>query len=187
MQTGIQFVNDGGVEKHVELRLAVDGGQRVVGREEARHLELVFDLLCNLPHLVSLAVDQHHVSSFNMSEQLHNTLRVSMGRETHIVDAHLDFDVLAIQVDLLLAREHAVANSAWHAVARDDHSVLLVTCPLFENLEGEAAMEHAWSGEEHHRVVGFNKRVVELRDVLEVEHVLFDECLFDLFISPVNE
>lgn len=48
-------------------------------------------------------------------------------------------------------------------------------------------MEHARGCEEDHRLIDLEHRLVELTHVREVEHVLLNEGLLDLFVCPVDE
>ena len=75
-----------------------------------------------------------------MAQKFHDAFGVRVGREAHIVDLHLDVYDLVINRDFLLSAEDFVANCARHAIARNDHRVLLVSRPFFEGLQAQATM-----------------------------------------------
>jgi len=132
-------------------------------------------------------MDQDHVLRFKVGEQFHDAFRVRVGAETHVVDLHLDVHYLVIDRDFFFPAENLIADSARHAVPRDDDRVFLKWRPLLECLEGQAAVEHAWGRKENHWLVNLELRLVKLSDMSEIEHVLFDESFLDLLVRPVDE
>jgi len=173
--------------RDINFGFSDDLGDGVVGWVEAGYFELLFDFVLQLAHLVFLAVDQDYILWFQVREQLHDALRICMRTEAHVVDLHLDVHDFIINRDLLLAAEDFVTDSAWHAVAWDDNRVFLKRSPFFKCLQAQAAMEHTRGCEEDHRFVYLEHGLVELADVAEVEHVLFNESLLDFFVGPVDE
>lgn len=132
-------------------------------------------------------MDQNHVLGLQMAEQLHDSFRICMGRETHIVDLHLDMNHFIIDGDFLLTAKDFVADGARHAVAWDDHGVFLTASPLFKCLQTKATMKHTWRGKEDHGSVRFKRALIELAYVRKVEHILLNESLFDFLICPIDE
>ena len=116
----------------------------MVGREVAVSLELVLYLLGQHFHLLLFTMDQHHIFRFEMSKKLHNAFGVSMSTETHIENLQLYIYVSIIDVDLLLTHEDLVSYGSRLAVAWDDQGISFVASPLFEDLKGEATVQHTW-------------------------------------------
>jgi hypothetical protein len=48
-------------------------------------------------------------------------------------------------------------------------------------------MQHTWGSKEHHRLVCLQGALVVRAHMREVEHILLDEGLLNLLISPVYE
>ena len=85
-------------------------------------------------------MDQDYIFWLEMTQKFHDAFGVSVGRETHIVDLHLDVHDFVINRDFLLSAEDLVANCARHAIAWDDYRVLLVSRPFFEGLQAESTV-----------------------------------------------
>ena len=131
----VDAVDQAGRDRNVDFGLRDYLGHRVVGWVEAGHFELVLDLVGELAHFLLLAVDEDHVFGLKVAQELHNALRVRMGRETHIVHLQLNVDHLVVNGDFLLSAEDFVSDGAWHAVARNDYCVFLKARPLLEGLQ----------------------------------------------------
>lgn len=110
-----------------------------------------------------------------------------MGAEGHVIDLHFYVHYLVVDRDLLLSGQNSIAHSSWHAVSRNNNSIFLVSSPLFESLETESSMEHAWSSEEDHWLISFERALVVGAHMGEVEHILLDKSLLNFLISPVDE
>ena len=77
---------------------------------------------------------QNNIFWLEVAKQLHDTFRVGVRGETHVIYLHLYVDDFVIDRYFFFARKDLVAHSAGHAIARNDHRILLVACPLLEGL-----------------------------------------------------
>ena len=76
---------------------------------------------------------------------------------------------------------HGVVNSP------PAHHVVLVGCPLLENCQGEASVQHSRSRKHHHWPRIVHVALVKWLDVLEVKHVAVNEGLSDFLVGPCDE
>jgi hypothetical protein len=122
-----------------------------------------------------------------MGQKLHDTFRVCMGTETHIVDLHLDVHDFIVNGYLFLTRKNPVSDCARHAITRNDDGVFLGSGPLFECLQTKTTVKHTRGCEENHGLVCFELTLIVLAHVREIEHVLFNESFLYLFVCPVDK
>jgi len=120
--------------RHSVLSLDRDGFS--VRWLEAIDAELLLDLVLKEVHLATLAVHQHNILGLTVRYQLHDALGVGVSAKRHVLNCQLDLQhLLVFELDLFLAREDLVADSARHTVAWYDDHVLLEWSPLLEYLE----------------------------------------------------
>ena len=110
-----------------------------------------------------------------------------MSTETHIENLELNIYVSIIDVDLLLTHEDLVSYGSRLAVAWDDQGISFVASPLFEDLKGEATVQHTWGSKADHWLIGFDVGCLQRLNMLEVEHVFLDESFLYFLVCPVNE
>lgn len=122
-----------------------------------------------------------------MRKQLHNSFRVSVSTEGHIVHLHFHVYNFVIDGNFLFSRQNSVSDSSRHAVPWNNDRILFISSPFLKCLQAKSSMKHTRSSKEHHRLISFKRTLVVTSNMRKVKHVFLNKGLLNLFVSPVNE